>query len=153
MIKKELYHPPLSPYIYVRGSKVYKKAVLAVPIIMTEVYRGQALRKHIHNSIQSGGSFVGNKYFYNALDPQTGGGIGGIFKSLFKFASPLIKSGSKQLAIKGREILEPQVKKLVKSGVSAGERWATDKIAEASDKVTKKFDSIGKKRKRDTLDD
>ena len=119
---------------------------------MTEVYRSQALRKHIHSSIQSGGSFVGNRYYYSALD-QTGGGIGGIFKSLFKLASPLIKSGTKQLAIKGREILEPQVKKLVKSGVSAGERWATDKIAEASDKVTKKFDSIGKKRKRDTLDD
>ena len=120
---------------------------------MTQIYRRQALRKHIHNTIQKGGSFIGNKYFYNALDPQVGGGIGGIFKSLFKFASPLFKSATKQLAIKGRAILEPEVKKLAKSGIKAGERWVTDKVSKASNKAVKKFDSIGKKRKRDTLED
>lgn len=120
---------------------------------MTEVYRREALRKHIHNSIQTGGSFVGNSYYYNALDPQTGGGIGGVFKSLFKLASPLIKSVGKTLAIKGREILQPEVEKLVKSGVSAGERWVSDKVAKTSNKFVKKLDSVGKKRKLDTFDE
>ena len=89
---------------------------------------------------------------YNVLDPQTGGGIGGIFKSLFKFASPLIKSVGRQAAIKGRAILEPELKKLVKSGVSASERWAQQKISKVSEKATKKLDSVGRKRKRDALE-
>ena len=120
---------------------------------MTQLYRSQALRKHIHASIQKGGSFVDNKYYYSALDPQLGGGIGGVFKSLFKAASPLFKSVAKNLAVKGKELLEPEVKRLANSGIKAGERWAANKVSKLSNKVVKKFDSIGRKRKRDSLDD
>jgi len=114
---------------------------------MTEIYRRHALRKHIHHSIQAGGSFVGNRYYYNALDNQVGGGIGGIFKSLFKFAAPLLKSGAKTLAIKGKDILQPQLKKLAKSAGEAGERWVNQKVSDAGDKAVKKLESISRKRK------
>lgn len=122
---------------------------------MTEVYRRQALRKHIHKSIQQGGGFVGNKYFYNARDEQTGGGIGGIFKSLFKFVTPLIKSGTKQIAIKAGQILKPHLKQIAQSSADAGERWVSDKVNKASDGVVKRLNSVSRKRRRklDTFDD
>lgn len=124
---------------------------------MTEIFRGHTIRSHLHKSIQSGGGFVGNKYFLNVRDLQSGGGIGGVFKSLFKFAAPLVKKYGvplgKQLAIKGRAILEPQVKKLAQSTAQATERWVSDKVSKASDKATNKLNSIGRKRKRDTFDD
>lgn len=120
---------------------------------MTHLYQQRSLKKHIHDAIQAGGGFVGNKYFYNAQDNQTGGGIGGIFKSLFKFAAPLVKSAGKQIAIKAKDILEPEIKSLAKSGLNASERWLAEKVSKTSRKVDKKLNSIGRKRKRDTFDE
>ena len=115
---------------------------------MTEIYSpDQSTRSLYHHAIQTGRGNSG--YIYSVQD---GAGIGSFFKRIISFATPLIKKVGKQFLYKGKELLEPELKKLVKAGADTATRVAADKIQEYSQKATNKIDSIGRKRKADTLD-
>lgn len=116
---------------------------------MTEVYNpDQSTRALYHHAIQSGRG--DSSYIYSV---QEGAGIGSFFKRILNFAAPLAKKVGKQLLYKGKELLEPELKKLVKTGADTATRLATAKIQEYSKKATNRIDSIGRKRKADTLSD
>ena len=115
---------------------------------MTEVYTpDQSTRALYHHAIQTGRG--DSSYVYSVQD---GAGIGSFFKRIIGFATPLIKKIGKQFLYKGKELLEPELKKLVKAGADTATRIAADKIQEYSQKATDKIDSIGRKRKVDSLD-
>lgn len=115
---------------------------------MTEIYSpNQSTRALYHQAIQTGRG--DSSYVYSVQD---GAGIGSFFKRILSFATPLVKKVGKQFLYKGKELLEPELKKLVKAGTETATRIATDKIQEYSQKATNKIDSIGRKRKADSLD-
>jgi len=116
---------------------------------MTEVYNpDQNTRALYRHAIQRGRG--DSSYIYSI---QEGAGIGSFFKRILSFAAPLAKKVGKELLYKGKEMLEPELKKLAKTSADTATRLVTDKIQEANQKATKKIDSIGRKRKSDTLSD
>lgn len=97
------------------------------------------------NSDQIGNGYNSQGYIYN--HHQVGGGLGGFFRNALKFALPI----GKKLLYKGWEMAKPEVKKVALSGVSAIERVAEQQIKSASNKAQKKINSVGKRRKIDSL--
>lgn len=95
---------------------------------------------------QTGSGYDTNGYIYSN---QTGSGIGGFLRSVLKFAMPI----GKKLLFKGYEMIKPELKSIAKSGVGAVTRVAETQIKKSSKKVQKRFNSVGKskKRKLDTL--
>ena len=75
---------------------------------------------------------------------QTGAGIGGFFKSMFKKIIPLGKSLLKQ----GFDMAKPELQKLASKGIEAAENYGTKQVQRLTDRAHKR---IGTKRKKDTL--
>ena len=97
------------------------------------------------NSNQVGNGYNTQGYIYN--NHQVGGGLGGFFRSALKFALPI----GKKLLYKGWDIAKPEVRKVAQSGVEAVARVAEQQVKSASGKLQKKFNTVGKRRKIDSL--
>lgn len=75
---------------------------------------------------------------------QTGAGIGGFFKSLFKKVVPLGKTLLKQ----GFNAAKPELQKIAARGIDAAGKYAMNQVQNATDKANRK---VGVKRRKDAL--
>ena len=75
---------------------------------------------------------------------QSGAGIGGFFKSMFKKIVPLGKSLLKQ----GFALAKPELQKLASKGIEAAGSYGAKQLQRGLDSAHKR---IGGKRKKDTL--
>ena len=75
---------------------------------------------------------------------QSGAGIGGFFKSMFKKIVPIGKSLLKQ----GFELAKPELQKIAGKGIEAAENYGTKQVQRLTDSAHKQ---VGTKRKKDTL--
>ena len=75
---------------------------------------------------------------------QTGAGIGGFFKGLFKKIIPIGKSLIKQ----GFEAAKPELKKIANKGINAAGNYTMQQVQNLTDRANTK---IGVKRRKDAL--
>ena len=75
---------------------------------------------------------------------QTGAGIGGFFKSMFKKIIPIGKSLLKQ----GFDLAKPELQKLASKGIEAAGSYGAKQLQRGLDSAHKR---VGTKRKKDAL--
>ena len=75
---------------------------------------------------------------------QTGAGIGGFFKSMFKKIVPIGKSLLKQ----GFDLAKPELQKLASKGIEAVGSYSSKQVQRLTDRAHKQ---VGTKRKKDSL--
>ena len=75
---------------------------------------------------------------------QSGAGIGGFFKSMFRKIVPIGKSLLKQ----GFDLVKPELQKLASKGIEAAGNYSTKQLQRGIDGAHKR---IGTKRKKDIL--
>ena len=75
---------------------------------------------------------------------QTGAGIGGFFKSIFKKIVPIGKSLLKQ----GFDLAKPELQKLASKGIEAAGSYGAKQLQRGLDSAHKR---VGTKRKKDAL--